>query len=283
MTDFRIENPAVPFTIDIGDAIGSGTSGSVLYVDSSGNLAQHNPGLTYNGSGELTLGDGSTVNGSFLIKSGSRTMFQFDNTDNGTLTIRAASPHGQTLSIQARNPSSGNPGYVSNSGFSISLAGTRLLDFSIDNNGVRMREILLGGGSIIFEAKDSASKAGVFRGVSSQTAALIQLHGVSSTSTAREQVDIDTAWATSTDASRKARGIFRVWDTAAREAIRIEASGSAPMIGFLGAAAVARPSAYTPSNVTTDRSYDANATTLDELADVVGTLIQDLQAYGLLA
>ena len=37
-------------------------------------------------------------------------------------------------------------------------------------------------------------------------------------------------------------------------------------------------SAYTPTNVTTDRSYDANATTIDELADIVGTLIADLQA-----
>lgn len=35
---------------------------------------------------------------------------------------------------------------------------------------------------------------------------------------------------------------------------------------------------YTPSNVTTDRSYDANATTIDELADVLGTLIADLRA-----
>lgn len=35
---------------------------------------------------------------------------------------------------------------------------------------------------------------------------------------------------------------------------------------------------YSASNVTTDRTYDANATTLDELADVVGTLIADLQA-----
>jgi hypothetical protein len=40
---------------------------------------------------------------------------------------------------------------------------------------------------------------------------------------------------------------------------------------------------YTPSNVTTDRSYDANATTLDEIADVLGTLIADLQAAGVLA
>jgi hypothetical protein len=38
--------------------------------------------------------------------------------------------------------------------------------------------------------------------------------------------------------------------------------------------------AYTPTNVTTDRAYDANATTLDELADVLGTLIADLQAKG---
>lgn len=40
---------------------------------------------------------------------------------------------------------------------------------------------------------------------------------------------------------------------------------------------------YTPTNVTTDRSYDANATTLDEIADVLGTLIGDLQAKGYLS
>ena len=40
---------------------------------------------------------------------------------------------------------------------------------------------------------------------------------------------------------------------------------------------------YTPTNVTADRSYDANATSLDELADVLGTLIADLQTRGVLA
>ena len=53
-------------------------------------------------------------------------------------------------------------------------------------------------------------------------------------------------------------------------------------IGFFGVTPVARAAAYTPTNVTTDRSYDANATSTDELADVLGTLIADLQAYGLL-
>lgn len=40
--------------------------------------------------------------------------------------------------------------------------------------------------------------------------------------------------------------------------------------------------AYTPTNVTPDRSYDANSTTTEELADVLGTLIADLQAAGYL-
>jgi hypothetical protein len=57
--------------------------------------------------------------------------------------------------------------------------------------------------------------------------------------------EIVPTWATSTDASRKGRTVFNIYDTAAREAFRMEASGSAPMLGFLGAVAVARPAAYT--------------------------------------
>ena len=39
---------------------------------------------------------------------------------------------------------------------------------------------------------------------------------------------------------------------------------------------------YTTTNVTTDRTYDANATTTDELADVLGTLIADLKTQGII-
>jgi hypothetical protein len=53
-------------------------------------------------------------------------------------------------------------------------------------------------------------------------------------------------------------------------------------LGFFSAPAVAQSPAYTPTNVTTDRSYDANATTVAELADVLGTLISDLKALGLI-
>lgn len=41
-------------------------------------------------------------------------------------------------------------------------------------------------------------------------------------------------------------------------------------------------SAYSATNVTTDRAIDADATTVNELADVLGTLIQDLQTKGVL-
>jgi hypothetical protein len=40
---------------------------------------------------------------------------------------------------------------------------------------------------------------------------------------------------------------------------------------------------YTPSNVTTTRTFDADATTLAELADVVGTMIADLQGINILS
>jgi len=41
--------------------------------------------------------------------------------------------------------------------------------------------------------------------------------------------------------------------------------------------------AYTPTNVSTDRAFDADSTTVEEVADVVGTLIADLQAKGVIS
>jgi hypothetical protein len=43
------------------------------------------------------------------------------------------------------------------------------------------------------------------------------------------------------------------------------------------------PPVYSPLNAATVRGFDANNTSLDELADVVGTLINDLGAWGLLS
>jgi len=40
---------------------------------------------------------------------------------------------------------------------------------------------------------------------------------------------------------------------------------------------------YIPTNVTTNRSFDADSTSLDEVADIVGTLIADLQSVNILS
>lgn len=61
---------------------------------------------------------------------------------------------------------------------------------------------------------------------------------------------------------------------------RIEVDGTG--IGFFGATPAAQAAAYTPTNVTPDRSFDADTVAITELADIVGTLIADLQSYGLL-
>ncbi len=53
-------------------------------------------------------------------------------------------------------------------------------------------------------------------------------------------------------------------------------------IGFYGTTPVAQSSAYSPTNVSTDRAYDADSTTINELADILGTLITDLQATGII-
>jgi hypothetical protein len=52
----------------------------------------------------------------------------------------------------------------------------------------------------------------------------------SNTAADREAADLTTIWATATDATRKARFSINVWDTAVREALRCEASGSIALV-----------------------------------------------------
>lgn len=69
-----------------------------------------------------------------------------------------------------------------------------------------------------------------------------QLTGLTTTAPAeRPQLQLVPTWVDPADATRKARVTVSIFDTAAREAFRMEADGANPRIGFLGAAAVARP------------------------------------------
>ena len=43
-----------------------------------------------------------------------------------------------------------------------------------------------------------------------------------------------------------------------------------------------RPETYTEANVTEDRTFDADAINIAELADIVGTLLADLRKIGII-
>jgi hypothetical protein len=105
-------------------------------------------------------------------------------------------------------------------------------------------------GVITTEAKDAGTNAvlNVLDMVhhSSGTAAAgygtgVILRGQSTTQNSRELVRLRGAWTTATDASRTARGTLSAYDTAERDCIMWEASGSATMVGFQGTAPIVKP------------------------------------------
>lgn len=105
----------------------------------------------------------------------------------------------------------------------------------------------------------------------------------SSTTAGQDAGRLSWEWVTATHASRASRGTLTAYSTSTeQEAIAWDGDSGGVKLGFYGTTPVAQSAAYTVTNGTTDRSYDANSTTLDEVADVLGTLISDLQAVGLI-
>jgi hypothetical protein len=85
----------------------------------------------------------------------------------------------------------------------------------------------------------------------------LTLHGLSSTGTDRLIAEIDWAFATSTDASRKGRLTLGAHDASTavgspREGFRVESDGSNPLIGFYGVSAIARAVLATGAGHTVD-------------------------------
>jgi hypothetical protein len=215
--------------------------------------------------------------------------------------VTAGSPAAKSLNA------SGGSG-TDNAGASLTIAGGRGTGAAV-------------GGDIIFQSTVAGASASTARTLQEKArisnVGVVSLSQESSTQT-RTVMDVTPSFATATDASRKARAIIQIYDTAAREAFRIEADGSNPMIGFLGAAAVVRAAAFTQTYSTSDRTHNnvtssAVATTgasdtdprwayttqaqadaipvainavaadLLDLKQLVNAVIDDLQAYGLQA
>lgn len=97
--------------------------------------------------------------------------------------------------------------------------------------------------------------------------------GISSTTTGRNLGNIAFTWATATDASRMGRVAIFASDASGtdREGIRIESSGSAPLVGFYGATAVAQ--ATSTAGLTAAGTYGANEQTI--LNDIL-TILRNL-------
>lgn len=96
-------------------------------------------------------------------------------------------------------------------------------------------------------------------------------------------------WATATHASRKGRWVAGVHDAGSsagspRVGLSMASSGSAALLQLFGTGSeVAQSTGWAVSNVSSDKVFDANATSIDELADVLGTLITYLISLGALA
>jgi len=71
----------------------------------------------------------------------------------------------------------------------------------------------------------------------------LSMRGDDSTNVEQDLFKINAVWATATHGSQAARAVFLAYDaTSSRECLRLESSGTAPMVGFFGATAVAQQS-----------------------------------------
>jgi len=157
-------------------------------------------------------------------------------------------------------------------------------------NGVNAR---VGSTDVIAATSAGADITGVL-GISDGSAAAPSLAFTSDPDTGihrvgANQMSFDTnglarvqisATSTVVNPANLATGDFQVHGDTVNNIIFTDASADA--LGFFNATPVAQSTGWSVTNETTDKSFDANATSIDELADVLGTLIETLKSYGIL-
>lgn len=89
-----------------------------------------------------------------------------------------------------------------------------------------------------------------------------------------------SATSTVVNPANLASGDFQIHGDTVSNLFQTDASADA--LSFFNATPVAQSTGWSVTNETTDKSFDADATTVDELADVLGTLIETLKTYGIL-
>lgn len=128
----------------------------------------------------------------------------------------------------------------------LNAGGMRFTDVTSNSELMTMS----GLGVFLFRQRDTnSSSVGAFsisHNLSSGTPAAnmgmsLFIRGQSNNVNDRGLSEIRSFWIDATDATRKARAVWGVYDTVVRDAISIEASGSAAMIGFYSATPVVQP------------------------------------------
>lgn len=207
---------------------------------------------------------------------------------NSTAIGRGANASGSSsVAIGQTATASGSTAVCVGAGQTVSVSGGVGVGTGNTVNGAsgvavgKNNSVATKNGCVMLGEEATAEADGELRFSNRQTGGtFLIVSSVSSTTGNRKQWRVSGTWVDNTDASRKARAVFEVYDTAVREAFRIEASGTAPMIGFLGAGAVVRQTsgADLTNNVTAGGTDDtiADFTDLIIYANDAATIRDDI-------
>ena len=210
-------------------ASGGLTQGSVVFAGSGGILSQSNTKLYWdNTNNRFAIGHNSPtatldVNGAVYFRS---TLITDD-----TIKTRYTSNTRYNMTFSANSASANITAYDDTASENISLSLFASIHNKVVNSAVTNSALT----HTVNYHRTSGTPAANFG-----SDWYLYLH--SSTNTDRPAFLLRSQWVTATDASRAARVSLFAYDSgAARQALAIEASGTAAMIGFLGTAPIARP------------------------------------------
>jgi hypothetical protein len=234
------------------------TAGSVLFGGSSGAPAQDNANLFWDDTNDrLGLGTAAPTHPLHLVATFGKGI-KLENTANSVYSFLYGGDPGTTvgattLTYNWRSNAAASASEREDTGLGgcyLTMQASRVDLNAVDTSGTITRLAVFtntSGCQIFASSADTTQIRTALNLFHRSTGSIANGFGLQMPVQAQDTTTQDVlmantiwSWVDATHASRKARAQFNVYDTAAREAFRIEASGSAAMIGFLGHVAVVR-------------------------------------------